>query len=73
MIILGVKQCAANEILADCGFGCSQDFCPKNDNSIKIACKPPRDCAPGCKCKLNYKWKSSNNKTCILAQDCRKY
>ncbi|XP_049870932.1 zonadhesin-like isoform X7 [Pectinophora gossypiella] len=62
--------CGKNETKVDCTFKCPHHFCPKNDNQVEIACKPPRDCPSGCGCAVGYRYKSSKDQTCILAEDC---
>ncbi|KAJ0177893.1 hypothetical protein K1T71_006766 [Dendrolimus kikuchii] len=67
---LGGDPCGRNASYSDCGFRCPNQYCPEDDSLVKVACKPGRPCPPGCVCKSNYRRKSYDDDTCILASDC---
>ncbi|XP_026318518.1 zonadhesin-like isoform X2 [Hyposmocoma kahamanoa] len=66
----GQANCGENKTIVFCTFKCPNKFCPENDDLVKYACKPPRDCPPGCGCKDGYRFKSSQDNSCVLTQDC---
>ncbi|XP_047985282.1 zonadhesin-like isoform X2 [Leguminivora glycinivorella] len=60
-------SCKANETYVNCGVKCPNIYCPKVDGPQPV-CDPPRDCPPGCICKVNYRYDQSGR--CILASEC---
>ncbi|XP_030031197.2 zonadhesin [Manduca sexta] len=64
------NPCGDNGYFSDCGFKCPNQYCPEDDSLVKYACKPGRPCPPGCRCKDNYKFRSYENESCVLARDC---
>ncbi|RVE54612.1 hypothetical protein evm_000733 [Chilo suppressalis] len=66
----GGDPCGPNGTYVECAYRCPNQFCPKDDSRLQIACKPPRDCPPGCACKLNHKRLSYEDDRCIVSTDC---
>ncbi|CAH0751880.1 unnamed protein product [Diatraea saccharalis] len=66
----GGDPCGPNGTFVYCGFRCPNQYCPQDDSPFQIACKPGRDCPPGCGCKINYKRLSYDDDRCILASEC---
>ncbi|RVE54610.1 hypothetical protein evm_000731 [Chilo suppressalis] len=62
--------CGPNSTFVSCAFRCPNQYCPRDDSLVQIACKPGRDCPSGCGCKLNYKRLSYEDDRCILSTDC---
>ncbi|XP_072950010.1 zonadhesin-like isoform X2 [Epargyreus clarus] len=66
----GGYPCKQNETFVSCAVRCPEIYCPENDDRYTPVCDPPMNCPPGCGCKGNYRRKSVNDFTCILASDC---
>ncbi|KAI8438374.1 hypothetical protein MSG28_010928 [Choristoneura fumiferana] len=59
--------CSSNQTYVSCSVNCPDKYCPENDQPQPV-CDPPRNCPPGCTCKINYKLNKSGQ--CILASEC---
>lgn len=72
----GGNPCGVNGTYTFCKLECDAKFCPVNDG-IRYDCLPfQRDvvCRTGCICRnRKYLWRSREDRTCILAQECREY
>ncbi|KAJ2947537.1 hypothetical protein O0L34_g17325 [Tuta absoluta] len=64
-------KCEGNQTEVYCPtFKCPNRFCPVGDDQTQIACKPPRDCPSGCGCDIPYRYRSEEDLSCVLAEDC---
>ncbi|KAI5636359.1 trypsin inhibitor like cysteine rich domain-containing protein [Phthorimaea operculella] len=64
-------KCPGNQTEVYCPtFKCPHQFCPVSNDDVIYACKPPRDCASGCGCADPYKYRSKDDYSCVLAEDC---
>nr|WHN38847.1 Zon1A-L [Andraca theae] len=66
----GGYPCKGNSTFVECKVHCTSDYCPVNDCRDDAVCQKADDCMSGCVCKTNYKFRSIDDETCILAQDC---
>ncbi|KOB79511.1 Zonadhesin, partial [Operophtera brumata] len=64
------NPCGANGTFSECAYRCPNQYCPRDDSQLKVACKPGRPCASGCLCKPYYLRKSYKDNSCVLASDC---
>ncbi|KAL0832216.1 hypothetical protein ABMA28_001667 [Loxostege sticticalis] len=66
----GGNPCGVNGTFAPCKMDCPSYFCPKDGRPGQVICDPAPNCPPGCVCAYKYRWRSEEDRTCILAQEC---
>ncbi|XP_045767765.1 zonadhesin-like [Maniola jurtina] len=66
----GGNPCKENQTFVYCNAGCPSANCPETDSKALFACDQPNPCPSGCACKRNYRRRSEQDDTCILASEC---